>query len=206
MNSPARPWPTAVVLTVAALALGLVDWPLPRLTVGGLMVDRVPGPLWVLVLGLTAVCVAVAVVGTRRAVGARFRGPAAALWLVVVVLTAAVLAWNALYSAAYSTTVVDALIPVLHWLFTFVPAVLGALAFRRAGRAERAAGALGTGVVSLPLFALGWALLVASDDGWTDHLASAAFGVAVLGVLPLVAGIAIGAAGGRRAESAPPRP
>ncbi|WP_346620182.1 hypothetical protein [Blastococcus montanus] len=204
--APARSWPLVLAvagLTVAAMALGIADWPLPRLTRGGLMVDDVPAALWALVLGLTVVCLVVAAAATRRAAGPWFRGPAAVAWLTVLVLTAAVLAWNALYSAAYSTTVVDALIPVLHWLFTFVPAVLGALPFRRAGRTVRAAAALGTGVVSLPLFALGWTLLVPGQEGWTDHLVNAAVGVALLGLIPLVLGVAIGAAIGRGAPPAP---
>lgn len=51
--------------------------------------------------------------------------------------------------------------------------------------------------MSLPLLALGWTLLVPAEEGWTDHLVTAAVGVVLLGLIPLLLGVAIGAAIGR---------
>ncbi|MGQ4819102.1 hypothetical protein ACQ1ZK_18570, partial [Enterococcus faecium] len=89
-------------------------------------------PLLTLLAGSAIACVAVAVVLVLRTSDLRAAEPAAlGLWLLLVV-SAGALAWNALYSAALSTVPFGAAIPIFHWLFTPVPAVLAmALVARR---------------------------------------------------------------------------
>jgi hypothetical protein len=70
--------------------------------------------------------------------------------------------------------------------------------FSRRGRRERWAAALGTGVVTVPLLALSWALLDSSGLSSTGVL-RALYDTAVFGVVPLAGAVAfVGAMGGRR--------
>jgi hypothetical protein len=129
----------------------------------------------------------------------RWTDPAALGWLGIAVAAAAALVVNALVSAAESRAPVGAVIPVLHWLFTLVPALLaGAVTVRRGGAAPGVA-ALGTGVVTVPLFGLGWAQLVSREYS-PDALTGSLWTTALLGALPLAVGVASVVGRGRRRE------
>jgi hypothetical protein len=195
---PRAPIVAAGVLTASVSTVGLLPWPRPFLagtTESGWNVSGVPEAMSVLVLGTAMVCVAVGAVLTFRLTGLRPWQPTALGWLLLAVLAAGALVWNALYSAALSVMDFGAVIPIFHWLFTFVPAFLAAALFIRRGRQVRWAAALGTGVVTLPLFHLGSLLLVADDPG--AALLSSVRMTAVLAVAPLVGAVGIaGAMGG----------
>jgi len=181
-----------VVLGVVVPLLGLLPWPRPMLSPDSRwLVTDVPAPLWVVVLGSTAVCLTTAVVLTARAAHLRMGDPVTWAWVVPVLLAAAALVWNALYAAALSTTDPGSPIPIFHWLFTFAPAVLAGWSFSGRGREGRRVAAAGTGVVTVPLFALGWALLFVRPEPWLETLAGTAQLTAVLGVAPLIGGLAL---------------
>ena len=187
-----------VVLGLLATMLGLLPWPQPLLVPGSTwLVDDVPGPLWLLVLSTALFCLGTAVVLLRRETGLSSRSPVFWAWLAVVVIAAAALVWNALYASALSDRVSGAIIPIFHWLFTFTPAVLAGLLFGGRGRRAGWAAALGTGVVTLPLFALSWALLAGPDGFSLAGVTGCLYITGILGVAPLVAGVALaGAMGG----------
>ena len=105
-------------------------------------------------------------------------------------ISAAALVWNALVMAADSEFETGAIIPVFHWAFTFVPALLTGFAARGLGPGRAVAAALGTGVVTLPLFGLGWSLL-ASRESLGAGIGSSLWATALLGVLPLAISAAI---------------
>jgi hypothetical protein len=199
--SPARvPWGTAalvVVLGVAGAGLGAIPGPRPRWTgAGGWMVDQVPGSLWALALGTTAVCLAGGLLVVRRAARLCWTAPALAGWVLVVLAAGAALLWRSLYDASLSTIEFGALIPVLDWAFTLVPAVLAGVAGARRGRDARIALALGTGLVTVPAYALGTALVFAG--GGAGAAAAALPMVAILGLGGLAGGTALAATTGRR--------
>jgi hypothetical protein len=81
-----------------------------------------------------------------------------------------------------------------------VPAVLAGFLARDAGRAARVRAALGTGLVTVPLTALGWALL-SSSPGATAGLGDVLAQTGLAAVAPLVLGVVFVAADrrGRRA-------
>lgn len=172
------------MLTLAATAIGLRHWALPERVFGGWQVGAVPGSLAALVLITTVVCLAVGIATTVHDAGLRLRDPAFAVWLVVVLLAAAALVWNALVLAADAAVVVGAIIPIFHWAFTFVAALLAGLAARRRRPATTLAVALGTGVVTVPLFALGFSLF-ASREAFLAGVGATLWITSVLGVLPL---------------------
>ncbi|SET10945.1 hypothetical protein SAMN04488546_1468 [Geodermatophilus poikilotrophus] len=187
-----------VVLGLLAIMVGLLPWPQPLLVPGTTwLVDDVPGPLWVLVLSTAPLCLGTAVVLLRRETGLSARSPVFWAWLAVVVVAAAALVWNALYASALSDRVFGAIIPIFHWLFTFTPAVLAGLLFGGRGRRAGWAAGLGTGVVTLPLFALSWALLAGPEEFSLAGIAGLLSITGILGVAPLFAGVALaGAMGG----------
>jgi hypothetical protein len=173
------------VLTVVAVVVGVREWALPERVLGGWQVAEVPRPLLALLVLGAVVCLVVATVLTMGGGQLRLGSPAGMAWLAIVVVAAGALAFNALVLAADARYVVGALIPVLHWLFTFVPALLaGALTARR-GAAVAVTAALGTGVVTMPLFALGWALF-ASREPFVGAVGSSLWLTAILGALPLL--------------------
>ncbi|MGY1631411.1 hypothetical protein ACI784_06845 [Geodermatophilus sp. SYSU D01186] len=196
-DAAAPPQPTVVataVLTLAAATLGLLPWPRPGWAPSSTwLVTDVPGPLWALLLTTAAVCLATAVVLVRREAGLRLRDGVTWAWFGLVVAAAAALVWNALYAAALSNTVFGGIIPIFHWLFTSAPAVLAGWLFSRRGRPARVAAALGTGVVTLPLFAL-WPALLMPDGPIGGQLVRVLAGTALLGLAPLVAGVALAGA------------
>jgi hypothetical protein len=156
----------------------------------------VPGSVWLLVLGSTAVCIAAATALTVRATGSRAGDPRTWAWLGLLALSAAALVWSAIYAAALSTIDFGALIPIFDWLFTFAPAVLAGSLFAQRTRHERYAAALGTGVVTVPLLGLSFALLDSSGLSLAGVL-GALYLSAVLGAAPLVGGVAVAGAIGR---------
>jgi hypothetical protein len=191
-----------VVLGLAGAALGAVPGPRPRWTgAGGWLVDSVPGSLWALTLGTTGACAVGGLLLVRRAARLRWTDPALAGWLLVVLTAGAALLWRSLYDAALSTIEFGALIPVLDRAYTLVPAVLAGVVGVRRGRDARIALALGTGLVTLPAFALGTALVFAG--GGPGAALAALPMVAVLGLGPLVGGTAIAATTGRRYPGRP---
>jgi hypothetical protein len=199
---PRAPMVAIVVLTLLVGAAGLPEWPKPELSATSpWMVADVPGALWALVLGTTAVCVAVATVMTARAAGVGTGDRVFLAWLALVLLSAGALVWNALYAAALSTTSFGAIIPIFHWLFTFVPAVLAGALFTYRGRETRWIAALGTGMVTLPLFHLSSVLLVGGDL-WLTAVGSLSL-TGPLGVAPLVGGVALAGAMGERYRRGP---
>lgn len=176
----------AVLTGVAAVVGALVPWPSPERTGSGWQVADVPPSTAGLVLGAAVVCLALA--GALARPWSLPGRAAAVTWWVLALASAAALTWNALYSAALSAVDSGAVIPVFDWLFTFVPALVVGLATRAAGRRAQLHATLGTAVVTLPLFALGWALL--SSDV-LDAVLGALWTTAVLGVVPLLVAIAV---------------
>ena len=175
---------TIAALTVAAAALGQRDWAVPERVLGGWQVTAVPPSLTAMLLATTVVCLVVGVGTTLRDSRLRPRDPAFLGWLVVVLLAAAALVWNALVLAADAAYVVGSLIPVLHWAFTFVPALLAGLAARTRRPATALASALGTGVVTVPLLCLGFALF-GSREPFVTGFWESLWSTVILGVLPL---------------------
>ena len=176
----------SVVLTCATTVLGaLVAWPPPTRTTSGWQVADVPASTAGLVVGTAVLCLVVAAALVRPwSLPGR---TVAVTWSLMALASAGALAWNALYSAALSAVAFGAVIPVFHWLFTFVPALVVGLATRAAGPRGQLRATLGTAVVTLPLFALGWALL--SPDA-LDAVLGTLWTTAVLGVVPLVVAVA----------------
>ena len=95
--------------------------------------------------------------------------------------------WTDLFLAALSTDD-GPVIPVFDWLYTAVPALIVGLATRSAGGRAQLRATLGTAVVTLPLFALGWALL--DSSGGVVAFLGALYSTAFLGVVPLVIAVA----------------
>jgi len=190
---PRLPWTTivaTVVLTVAAILLGQRDWAVPERVLRDWQVADVPPSMTALLLGVTAVCLLVGAVVTLRDAALRPRDPAFLVWPGVCLLAAAALIWNALVLAADSEFETGAIIPVFHWAFTFVPALLVGLAARRRGASRALAAALGTGVVTLPLFGLGWSLLNSRESS-TAGIGNSLWTTALLGAVPLAIAAAI---------------
>ncbi|MCV2490739.1 hypothetical protein OF117_15370 [Geodermatophilus sp. YIM 151500] len=187
---PLLPRPTAVaivVLTAATTVVGLLDWPRPAgasRTVAT-AVAAAPAALWVPVLACTAACLATAVLLLRRTADLRLREPRAWALLGVLALAAAGSVGYAVHAAALSATLVGPVIPVLDWLLTVVPPLLTLpiTVGRRAGT-RVAVGAL-TGVVTLPLLALGWSLLLSGPSEPGSPL-DAVWNTAVLGAVPFL--------------------
>jgi uncharacterized membrane protein len=167
------------------------------------MVADVSPQLWAVIGGIAVACVGIAVALTRRTADLGAGHVESRAWLGLVVLAAAALMWNAIYAAALSTIDFGAPIPIFDWLFTFVPAVLAGLLFRRHDRRARQAAALGTGIVTVPLFALSWALL-SSVGPWVAAVAAALVPTVVLGVAPLAGGVALAAAFGASSSAREP--
>lgn len=182
---PATVAAAAVVLTCAAAALGAVpDWPRPARVLSGWQVADVPPSTLAVVLAAAAVCVVVAAALVRP--GSTLPGRALPLvWWGTVLAAAAAQVWTGLFLAALGTDG-GPVIPVFDWLYTVVPAFVVGLATRRGGAGARAALAatLGTAVVTLPLHALGWGLLLSEDGG--DGALFALRVTALLGLVPFL--------------------
>jgi hypothetical protein len=187
------------VLTLLAVVVGARPWAPPGRVSSGWQVAEVPGSLAALLAVGTVVCLVTATGVTFRTTELRLGEPAGAAWLAIAGAAAGALVWNALVLAADADYVVGALIPVLHWAFSLLPALLaGAVTARRESAAAGAA-ALGTGIVTLPLFALGFALF-SSRESFLVTVGSSLWITAVLGVLPLLIGTALARGWGRKRE------
>ena len=175
----------AVGFTCLVAAVGaLGSWASPERITTGWQVADVPPSLLGLTLATAGVCLAVAAILVRpRDLPGRV---APAIWWAAVVTAAAALVWHDLFLAALGRTG-DAAIPVIDWLFTLLPAAVVGLATRRAGSRTQLRAILGTAVVTLPLYALGWGLF-SSAEGWsavTNTLRATGF----LGVIPLLVAV-----------------
>lgn len=189
-----RPAVAIVVLTVMVTVMAAFPWPRPeRAMTSFWQVSDVPPALWALLLGTAVVCMSCAVILGPRDAGVRPRDAAVVAWKGLLLLATGALVWNALYAAALSVTFHGGLIPIFHWLFTFVPAVLAGGLFGSRGRATRWAAALGTGVVTVPMFHLFSVLLVPPDRPLEARLSSFSL-TAALAVIPFLVGVALVAA------------
>jgi hypothetical protein len=185
------------VVTVVLVVLGLVPRARPTWSPeSSWMVSAVPGSVWILVLGSTAACVAAAVGLTARAVDLRARSSLTWAWVGLLALSAAALVWSAIYNSALSTIDFGAPIPIFNWLFSFAPAFLAGVVFAQRSREERYAVALGTGVVTVPLIGLSWALLYPAGISLAGAFAPLAM-TALLGAGPLIGGVAVAGTIGR---------
>ena len=153
-------------LTVVLTLLGRQAWPLPVRDAGGM--SEVPQALVTFLLIAAAACVWAAGRLVRPA------GPpeVVRLW------------WGLLAGAAVVSVVADLSLAsfagsaqqpgdlVVRGLLPVVPAVLAGVLVSDAGRAARIRAALGTGLVTVPLCGLGWALAsTAGTAGLADVLA-----------------------------------
>jgi hypothetical protein len=194
VRSPVTRWAPITGTTIAlAVVLGLLagqPWALPSRVAGA--VTAVPQSLVTFLLVCAGVCLWAAGRATRPA--ATFRSATSAqLWWVTVVGTAVVSVAADLSLAASGGAGERPADLLARWLVAAVPAVVAGALARRDGRAARLRAALGTGVVSLPLFAVGWALY-ASPVGVALATADVVSMVLLAGVTPFVLAIAFVAA------------
>ncbi|MBY3554932.1 class-II aminoacyl-tRNA synthetase family protein [Modestobacter lapidis] len=185
-RSPALLAGVAVALTAAACLVGALDWPLPTRTTSGWQVADVAPSLLGMVIAVGVVSLVIAAVLVRpRTLGS----PAvAATWWVMVVASVLAQTWNDLYFAALAGT--GGIIPIFDWLFTFVPALVVGLVARRHGRGVHLRATIGTGLVTLPMLGLGWALASQADTP-AATLAGGLYTATVFGALPLVVAVLI---------------
>jgi hypothetical protein len=185
-------------LTVVLALLGRQPWPLPYRDGGG--VAAVPQSLLSFLLLCVAVCVWLAGRLVRPADTLRSTGAAHLWWaLIAGAALVSVAADLSLASFAGTGTRPDDLL--LRCAVPLVPAVLAGVLAADAGRAARVRVALGTGLVTLPLGALGWALLSSPDRsaaGLSDVLAA----TCLAAVAPLALAVAFVAADRRSRLSA----
>lgn len=175
-----------VPLTVAAAAVGGRRWPLPRYVAEGWQVAAVPVDLAALLAVSIAVCLVAATAFTLRVTRLRLPEPAGIAWLGVVLGAAAFLGWYALLLAANGGRAdFGPYIPALDWTFTAVPALAAGGLTARRGPAVATLAAAGTGVLTLPLYTLGIALL-GSRDPFAAYLWSPLWAGFAVGALPLV--------------------
>jgi hypothetical protein len=186
-------------LTVAAIVVGQRDWAVPERVLRGWQVTDVPSSLTLLLILTAAMCVLLGAGTTLRDGRLRPRDPVFLAWLLLVLIGAAALVWNALVMAADAEFVVGALIPVFHWLFTFAPALLAGLAARRREARTILATALGTGAVTVPLLGLGFSLFGSREDIATGT-GQALWNTLILGVAPLALAAVFARNAGRRRE------
>ena len=187
----ARPAAAIVTLTVLVTLVAAYPWPRPERAMTSIwQVSDVPVALWGLLVGTAAVCVLSAVVLGPRGAGVRPGDPAVVAWKVLLLLAAAALVWNALYAAALSATSYGGLMPIFHWSFTLVPALLAGGLFGSRERATRWAAAFGTGVVTVPMFHLFSVLLIPPDRPLEARLSAFSL-TAALAVVPFVIGTAL---------------
>jgi hypothetical protein len=182
-----------VLLTVGAALVGTLGWAVPTRTTSGWQVTDVPAELLAVLIATAVVCLAVAALLTRPGQ----LGPATAVtWWAMAATAAFALVWNDLYYASLGSD--GGIIPVFEWLFTFAPALLVGLVARRRGQAAHLRATVGIAVLTLPLFALGWA--VTSTAGTRVALTGALYTAVVFGVVPLVVAVFLTRA--RRPEGA----
>ena len=180
--------PVTAALTVLLALLGSQPWQLPG-RVGG-AVSAVPQSLLTFLLLCAAVCVWVAgrLVRPQEWLGSVV---AVRVWWLVLAGAAVVSVTAALSLASYAGSDTRPGGLAARCLVPLVPAVLAGVLARADGRAARLRSALGTGLVTLPLAALGWALLASGSAATlTDAL-----GMTLLsGLVPFALAIAFVAA------------
>jgi hypothetical protein len=146
---------TTTALAVVFALLAGQRWPLPTRVAGA--VSDVPQSLVTFLLVCAGACLWAAGKATRPA--ETFRSVTSAqLWWVLTAGAALVSITAGLSLAADAGAHLQPTALLARWLVPAVPAVLAGVLARRDGRAARIRAALGTGVVTLPLFAVGWAL------------------------------------------------
>ncbi|WP_369137914.1 hypothetical protein [Modestobacter versicolor] len=182
-----------VVLTAVLALLGRQAWDLPQRDGGG--VTDVPQSLLTFLMLCAALCVWTA---GRLVRPADVLPPAAArLWWALVSGSALVAVAGALSLASFAGTDRPLEDLVLRCAVPLVPAVLAGALAASAARADRVRTALGTGLVTVPMTAVGWALL--SSSVWsTAHLGDVLGMTVLAGVAPLYVGVALVAAVHRR--------
>jgi hypothetical protein len=177
-------------LTVALALLGRQAWQLPERGPGG--VSDLPQSLLTFVLLCAAVCVWTA--GRLVRPAETLRSPAAVgMWWALLAGSALVSGTAALSLASFAGTGERPADLLVRCAVPVVPAVLAGVLARDAGRTARIRAALGTGLVTLPLGGLGWALLSSagrSTAGLGDVLAM----TGLAGAAPLALAVAFVAA------------
>jgi hypothetical protein len=185
------------VLTVALALLGRQAWQLPHRGPSG--VTDVPQSLLTFLLLCAGACVWSAGRLVRPAATLR-SATAAQLWWALVAGAAVVSVTAGLSLASFAGTGQRPDDLLLRCLVPLVPAVLAGVLAGSAGRAARVTAALGTGLVTVPMTALGWALLSSSGRSTAD-LGDVLGMTALAGAAPLLLAVAFVAAD-RRARVA----
>jgi hypothetical protein len=147
-------------LTVLLALLGRQPWQLPQRDAGG--VSAIPQSLLTFLLLCAVVCVWVAGRLVRPAETLRATAAAHTWWALVAGAALVSLAAD-LSLASFAGTGQRPTDLLLRCAVPVIPAVLAGVLARCDGRAARIRVALGTGLVTLPLGALGWALLSSAD-------------------------------------------
>lgn len=177
-------------LTVVLALLGQQAWQLPGRDAGG--VTGVPQSLLTFLLLCAAVCGWTAGRLVRPADALRSTA-ATQLWWVLVWGSALVSLATALSLASFAGTGQRPDDLLLRCAVPLVPALLAGFLARDAGRTARFRAALGTGLVTVPMSAVGWALLSSAPRSTADL--GDALGMTVLAaVAPLALAVAFVAA------------
>jgi hypothetical protein len=175
-------------LTVVLALLGRQPWQLPQRDGGG--VADVPQSLTSFLVLCAVLCVWLAGRLARPAASLRSSAETWTWWAIAIGAAVVSLA-AALSLASYAGTGQEPEHVLVLCAVPMVPAVLAGILADEDGRAARVRLALGTGVVTVPLGVLGWALLSAtSSAGLADVLAMTVMSTA----LPLVLAVAFVAA------------
>jgi len=185
--------PLTVGLTLLLALLGDQPWQLPT-RVGG-AVGAVPQSLVSFLLICGALCVWAAGRATRPEQTFDSTGAVRVWWLVV--MGAAVVSLTATLSlTSYAGTGERPGGLAVRCLVPLVPALLAGALAHADGRGSRIRAALGTGVVTVPMTALGWSLLASS--GASADLADVLAMTLLSGAAPLALAVAFVAADHRR--------
>ena len=190
----AGPLLVGAALTVVLALLARQPWQLPSRGAGG--VADVPQSLLTFLLLAAAACVWVAGRAVRPAETLPSAG-AARLWWGLVSGAALVSVAAALSLASYAGTGDRPADLVVRCAVPLVPAVLAGVLAADAGRAARVRAALGTGLVTVPLGGVGWALLSSAGRS-TAGLGDVLGMTALTAVAPLLLAVAFVAADRRR--------
>jgi hypothetical protein len=187
-----------VALTLGLALLGRQPWQLPERTGGAL--SEVPQSLVTFLLVCAAACVWTA--GRLVRPAQLLRSPAAVrMWWALLAGATVVSLAAGLSLASLAGTGQQSGDLLVRWALPVVPAVLAGALAADAGRAARIRVALGTGLVTVPLAGLGWALLsspAGSPAGLGDVLAMTGLSA----FAPLALAVAFVAAD-RRSRTAP---
>jgi len=188
--------PLAAGLTVLLALLGGQPWPLPVRT-GGAVAD-VPQSLVTFLLLCGALCVWVA--GRAVRPERTFDSPGAVrVWWLVLIGAGVVSLTATLSLTSYAGTGERPGALLVRCAVPLVPALLAGALARADGRGARIRAALGTGVVTVPMTALGWSLLASA--GGAAGLGDVLGMTALAGATPLALAVAFVAAD-RRQRSA----